>query len=372
MTVSHSMLFSPRIVKFCILTLIAALVAVSAEEVETVDQFLTHDQHEACDTWADVGECEKNSSFMLEACATSCDRVLKAANALEKERKLQRVDFPEEGADETEDTKKDEDTKETEETKDAKEDEDTKKDEDVNLSAGDSPDAAEEDDDEGIEGNPTTNDNTPPLDIPQDTVADPAPEAAVEEEEEPVFTLPFHQDASVVPLTDAIFEHATQASTGQTTGSWLVVFYEEDLMATGPAIPAYHWLEHHIVLGAVEAVDAPETIARFEIEKLPAILFLHEKKVYTYPEESLIAGAAVTWKDLAAFCENTATVAAWDQSRDIPPPPTFWSRLEIQLDAMGLSTTMVMAGQVAVVVLGLWLTALVGAARKSTDSKKVR
>jgi hypothetical protein len=39
------------------------------------------------------------------------------------------------------------------------------------------------------------------------------------------------------------------------------------------------------------------------------------------------------------------------------------SRLEM-LDAMGLSTSMVMAAQVSLVVVGLWLTALVGAARK--------
>jgi hypothetical protein len=130
-------------------------------------------------------------------------------------------------------------------------------------------------------------------------------------------------------------------------------------MVTGPAVPAEYWLEHHIVLGAVKATDAPETIDRFEIDKLPVILFLHEKKVYPYPN----AAAAVTWMDLAAFCENAATAAA-DQARDIPPAPTFVSRLEAKLDTMGLSTSMVMAAQVAVVVIGLWLTAIVGASRK--------
>jgi hypothetical protein len=312
MVVSRSMLFSPRVVTVFSLALMTAL-AVSAQGIQP-------DEHEGCGNWADIGECENNASFMLVSCATSCDRVQKVPVD-----NTPPDDFP-----------LDNDP--------------------------DPPEAVEEEEEIAA-----AVDTTPTDDAPKDTPT----EADVVEE--PAVILPFHQDGSVVLLTDANFEHETQASTGQTTGSWLVAFYDKDLMAASPAVPAEYWSEHHIVLGAVKASDAPETIERFEIDHLPAILFLHEKKVYPYPEDRLAAAAAVTkWTDLAAFCENSASTAV-GQARDIPPPPTFMSRLESKLDTMGLNTSMVMAAQVSVVVVGLWLTALVGATRKpKPDTKKVR
>jgi hypothetical protein len=135
----------------------------------------------------------------------------------------------------------------------------------------DPPEAVEEEDEVAA-----AVDTTPPDDAPKDT----PPVAAMVEE--PSVILPFHQDGSVVPLTDTNFEHETQASTGQTTGSWLVVFYDQDLMAASPDVPAEYWSEHHIVLGAVKATDAPETLDHFEIDHLPTILFL--EKSLLYPE----------------------------------------------------------------------------------------
>jgi hypothetical protein len=320
MVVSRSMFFSPRVVKVFILALMTALAVIV--------QGVSPDEHEKCGDWADIGECENNASFMLTSCATACDRVQKVAVD-----NTPPDDFPQENSP---------DPPEVEEN------------------YPDPPEAVEEEEEIAA-----AVDTTPSDDAPRDT----PPEAAVVEE--PAVILPFHQDDSVVPLTDVNFEHETQASTGQTTGSWLVVFYDQDLMAASPAVPAEYWSERHIVLGAVKATDAPETIDRFEIDHLPAILFLHNKKVYPYPEDRLAAATKVKWMDLAAFCEFSAS-AAEGQARDIPPPPTFMSRLETKLDAMGLSTSVVMAAQVSVVVVGLWLTAVVGATRKAKpDTKKV-
>jgi glutathione peroxidase-family protein len=80
MTVSHSMLFSPRLVQVFILALIAAL-AVSVQGVSDV----TTDQHDECEAWAEAGECENNAGFMLKGCATACDRAQKAATASDQE-----------------------------------------------------------------------------------------------------------------------------------------------------------------------------------------------------------------------------------------------------------------------------------------------
>jgi hypothetical protein len=312
MAVHRSILFNPRIAKVFILALIAAL-AINVEAVEpNKDKF--------CEHWANIGECETNPTFMMSDCATACDRV-------------QRV--------EVDNTPADADPEEN--TQGNRE--------------------AVEEEEEIV----AVVDTAPPGDAPEDTPRE-APVAPVVGE--PVVILPFHQDESVVALTDATFEHETQASTGQTTGSWLVVFYDQDLMVAGPPIPEEYWAEHHIVLGAVKAKDAPETMDRFEIDQLPAILFLHEKKVYPYPSDKLAATAAtVNWMDLAAFCENSAS-AAEGQARDIPPAPTFMSRLEAKLDAAGLSTSMVMAAQLSLVVVGLLLTSFVGATRKSKANTK--
>jgi hypothetical protein len=316
MAVSRSMLFCPRVAKVLMLALIAAL-AMSVQGVPP-------NENEFCEHWANINECETNPTFMLASCATACDRVQRAAVD-----NTPADDFPQDNFQDT-------------------------------------PEAVEEEEEVAVEEEEEVAaavDTTPPGDAPKGTLR----EGAVVEE--PVVILPFHQYESVVPLTDATFEHETQASTGQTTGSWLVVFYDQDLMVASPAVPAEYWSEHHIVLGAVEAADAPETIDRFQIDRLPAILFLHEKKVYPYPDDRL--AAAVKWTDLAAFCENSAS-AAQGQARDIPSAPTFMSRLETKLDALGLSTSMVMAAQVAVVVVGLWLTAVVSATRKpKAETKKV-
>jgi glutathione peroxidase len=71
-----------RIVKFFILALMASL-AVSVQGVPS-------DQHDACESWAENGECDNNAGFMLTGCATACGRVQKAAAALDKE--LQRIE----------------------------------------------------------------------------------------------------------------------------------------------------------------------------------------------------------------------------------------------------------------------------------------
>jgi glutathione peroxidase-family protein len=77
MTVSCSVLFSPRVMNVFILALMAAL-AVSVQGVSP-------DQHDACEAWAEAGECENNAGFMMTGCATACDRAQKAAAALDKE-----------------------------------------------------------------------------------------------------------------------------------------------------------------------------------------------------------------------------------------------------------------------------------------------
>jgi hypothetical protein len=42
--------------------------------VNTSVMGVSPDQHEACEAWAEAGECENNAGFMMTGCATACDR----------------------------------------------------------------------------------------------------------------------------------------------------------------------------------------------------------------------------------------------------------------------------------------------------------
>ncbi|KAL6777801.1 hypothetical protein ACKKBG_A15690 [Auxenochlorella protothecoides x Auxenochlorella symbiontica] len=83
-------------------------------------------------------------------------------------------------------------------------------------------------------------------------------------------------------LADGFFEHKTQAATGQTTGTWAVLFYEslpEEPAALGEfealTQPA---LEHQIFLARVDISTNPQLRHRFRAAGSPAVvLFRHQK-----------------------------------------------------------------------------------------------
>lgn len=129
----------------------------------------------------------------------------------------------------------------------------------------------------------------------------------------------------VAALTDITFEHQTQASTGQTTGSWLVWFHDsssEKKDIDGPAfygeVPTEEeWLEDHVVLGSVEVTQAgPQTAARFGIAPIstPFFLFLHKGSMYRYDKPS-----SYVWKDIREFCRDPDQT---HRGQPIPPPPS--------------------------------------------------
>lgn len=188
-------------------------------------------------------------------------------------------------------------------------------------------------------------------------------EPAADIDAAPTVTTLFHEAA--VSLSDETFEHETQASTGQTTGSWLVAFYDKDLTVTGEQDSEY-WADHHIVLGSVEADQAPDTIRRFEVDEIPSVLFLHEKRVFIYRGDL----SDLTWQKLQLFCERGPIS---ETGSEIPPAPGMLDKLQQMLDDAGLNISMLLAAQIMVVVIGLWVTAVVGATKKpKSETKKGR
>ena len=93
----------------------------------------------------------------------------------------------------------------------------------------------------------------------------------------------------VVELNDATFEHQTQASTGMTTGSWLVFFKANGCAHCNKLMPIYEKLsedeeilERGLVLSTVDVMASPVTANRFIIRGFPTLRFLHKKRLYEY------------------------------------------------------------------------------------------
>lgn len=93
--------------------------------------------------------------------------------------------------------------------------------------------------------------------------------------------------SAVRDLDDANFEHLTQASTGQTTGTWLVAFAPGG--ATGALRAALNAVSaassRAVITASVDTTAAKATAARFfgdEGEKKSAIIF-KDRVMYEYP-----------------------------------------------------------------------------------------
>ncbi|XP_073813690.1 uncharacterized protein [Musca autumnalis] len=94
-------------------------------------------------------------------------------------------------------------------------------------------------------------------------------------------------EPAVKELADDNFEHLTQASTGATTGDWLVFFYSADcvfclrLHATWEAVGAH--LKHRLNVARINRLEAGiSTAKRFGVTESPEFILLRQGKVYRY------------------------------------------------------------------------------------------
>mmetsp|Transcript_8949 Transcript_8949/g.13008 ORF Transcript_8949/g.13008 Transcript_8949/m.13008 type:complete len:211 (-) Transcript_8949:1285-1917(-) len=95
--------------------------------------------------------------------------------------------------------------------------------------------------------------------------------------------------AEIVELTDATFEHETQASTGMTTGSWFVLFKAEQCGVCKKVQPEFKKLsedeeisEKGYILATVDVPSNRQTSTRFYIEGFPTLYLLHTGKMYKF------------------------------------------------------------------------------------------
>lgn len=113
-----------------------------------------------------------------------------------------------------------------------------------------------------------------------------------------------NRDPIVKELDDSNFEHLTQASTGSTTGDWLILFYDSQcvdcnrLSATWETVGAK--LKTRLNVARVNrATKGVLSAKRFKVEQVPEFILLRQGKYYRYNlkqfEVESFVGFATSW-----------------------------------------------------------------------------
>ncbi|XP_066270278.1 thioredoxin domain-containing protein-like [Branchiostoma lanceolatum] len=98
--------------------------------------------------------------------------------------------------------------------------------------------------------------------------------------------LELNRQPSLQQLFEDNFEHLTQASTGATTGDWLVMFSTETCVDCKVAIPVLDAVASKVKgrqnVAVVDVEKNPQLKDRFKVTQVPTIIFFHLGKMYTY------------------------------------------------------------------------------------------
>jgi hypothetical protein len=183
-------------------------------------------------------------------------------------------------------------------------------------------------------------------------------------EEPSTTTVSILQLPGVVTLTDDSFEHQTQASTGSTTGSWLIYFHtssdddNNNNNVPGGTFPdPSEWLEHHVVVGTIAANDGGSaTHARFHISTPPNVfVYIHKGHYYVLPP-------VMDWNQIFEFCqqpESSSSVVA----KPIPPPPSGFESIKHKFQS-DPTYAIVLAGMLLLFGISFGIGAVVGNKQK--------
>lgn len=179
----------------------------------------------------------------------------------------------------------------------------------------------------------------------------------------------------VVSLNDSTFEHQTQASTGATTGSWLIMMGTADgCTACSTLKPMFEELgqdetlyERSIVLGGLDVNDSPSTAMRFGVQTIPTIIYLHKKKLYRFPVD--------VERSVESLREFVLEHYSKSPAEEIPPPPSAMDELlEVWEKLQGSGMLLYAFIGMAIMLLGtigvLISTLLAGSKAKKATKKE--
>ncbi|KAF6025385.1 hypothetical protein EB796_016322 [Bugula neritina] len=101
-------------------------------------------------------------------------------------------------------------------------------------------------------------------------------------------------------LSDETFEHLTQASTGSTTGDWMIWLHKSacsDLTAVWEALASR--LKYSKVVGEVDITLNPKTAERFSLTECQSILLFRHGKRYTYTGDAFDVHALANFAEVS-------------------------------------------------------------------------
>ena len=167
------------------------------------------------------------------------------------------------------------------------------------------------------------------------------------------------RDPIVKELDDSNFEHLTQASTGSTTGDWLIQFYDSQcvdcnrLSATWETVGAK--LKRRMNVARVNrGTKGILTAKRFKVEQAPEFIFLRGGKYYRYnlkkyDDESFV-GFATSWYSRVA-AEKVAPLAS--------PFENLVDLVVDKLKSMNLSSQFLTANLPILAIIGIFFVLLI-------------
>ncbi|RNA32887.1 thioredoxin domain-containing [Brachionus plicatilis] len=98
--------------------------------------------------------------------------------------------------------------------------------------------------------------------------------------------LEMFKEKKSVDLSDANFEHDTQASTGATTGDWFVLFHKTDCKVSSLIEPTWEQAsmrpENRVIFAYVNIDQNPHLMQRFDINNSPTLLLFRQGLMYRY------------------------------------------------------------------------------------------
>ncbi|KAG2443143.1 hypothetical protein HYH02_009554 [Chlamydomonas schloesseri] len=149
--------------------------------------------------------------------------------------------------------------------------------------------------------------------------------------------------SEVIDLTDSNFEHDTQASTGQTTGVWAVLFTDSTVSRFDRAEMVMHQLaqeeEKEAIFARVDVARNKKLAKRFgDVIFLPCILLFRDRQMYVFDKnfespdilaevrtfvESGYANAEPL--DVPVYVERRLDPEAFKASTEMDPKTVFWA-----------------------------------------------